>query len=91
MAEYCLGHIISRERNFLKYYDHQKNSEWVPVTYRPLSSLVLLITLIVTIGHLCKTTHNEGGRDLGFGKHWQRGCKEVVTVWGQSVWIQENG
>lgn len=40
MGEYCLGHIIARERSFFQFKKQQEQHQWIKISYRPLSSLV---------------------------------------------------
>eukprot|EP01119_Soliformovum_irregulare_P011593 TRINITY_DN2922_c0_g1_i1.p1 TRINITY_DN2922_c0_g1~~TRINITY_DN2922_c0_g1_i1.p1 ORF type:complete len:321 (+),score=58.97 TRINITY_DN2922_c0_g1_i1:757-1719(+) len=60
MAEYCLGHIIARERSFTKYGEDQKKKVWNQQEYRPLSSLVMGILGTGDIGTEVARISSEG-------------------------------
>lgn len=50
MAEYTLGHILSRERHLPELYRYQQDRKWKPARYRRLSELVLGILGMGDIG-----------------------------------------
>ncbi|UCD36831.1 MAG: D-2-hydroxyacid dehydrogenase [Fidelibacterota bacterium] len=70
MAEYTLGHILARERYFLKLARQQENHQWAPKRYRRLSDLTLGILGCGDIGSAVAQAARTFGMEVwGLRKH----------------------
>lgn len=70
MSEYVFAHLLSLTRHIPLYREQQKQHQWQPLPYRPLSERRLLILGTGSIGqHLAQTAHQFGMTVWGVNRH----------------------
>lgn len=70
MSEYVFAHLLSLTRHLPLYREQQKQHQWQPLPYRPLSERRLLILGTGSIGqHLAQTAHQFGMTVWGVNRH----------------------
>ena len=70
MSEYVFAHLLSLTRHLPLYREQQKQHQWQPLSYRPLSERRLLILGTGSIGqHLAQTAHQFGMTVWGINRH----------------------
>ncbi len=70
MSEYVFAHLLSLTRHLPLYREQQKQHQWQPLSYRPLSERRLLILGTGSIGqHLAQTAHQFGMTVWGVNRH----------------------
>lgn len=70
MSEYVFAHLLNLTRHLTLYREQQKQHQWQPLPYRPLSERRLLILGTGSIGqHLAQTAHQFGMTVWGVNRH----------------------